>query len=286
MTAPVYYAPATLEEALALLENWGNEAAVVAGGQEVVPLLTAGRIAPRVLVDLRRLDTLTGITEEPETLRLGARVTHREIASSPVVRGRWSLLAQAAAAIGGGIQVQNRGTLGGALCTAHPAYDYAPCLVALEAVVVLASARARRCLPVRTFLIGAGRTARRPDELLLEIRIPAPPPQATAAYRKLRAVWGGPGLVNAACMVRLEGGHLADIQLTVGAVEEVPVVVSLDHIKGAPADAVPEAAAEAAQDCVRHPIEDAAASAAYRRAMAGVMARRAVAAALQARESP
>ncbi|MDQ7829533.1 MAG: FAD binding domain-containing protein [Armatimonadota bacterium] len=286
MTAPVYHAPATLEEALALLGACGDEAAIVAGGQEVVPLLTAGRIAPRMLVDLRRLDALTGITEEPDTLRLGARVTHREIASSPVVRGRWSLLTQAAAAIGGGVQVLNRGTLGGALCAAHPAYDYAPCLVALQAVVVLASARGRRSLPVQTFFTGAGRTARRPDELLLEVRIPAPPPPTTAAYRKLRAVWGGPGVVNAACLVRREGDRLVDIRLTVGAVEETPVVVSLDHLRGAPPDAVPERAAEAAQDLVRHPIEDAAAGAAYRRAMAGVMARRAVAAAMTARESP
>jgi carbon-monoxide dehydrogenase medium subunit len=286
MTAPLYHAPAELEEALALLEACGDEAAVVAGGQEVVPLLTAGRIAPRVLIDLRRLEALTAIVEESDTLRVGARVTHREIASSPVVGARWSLLTQAATAIGGGVQVQNRGTLGGALCTAHPAYDYAPCLVVLQAVVVLASARSRRCLPVRTFLTGAGRTARQPDELLLEVRIPAPPPQTTAAYQKLRAVWGGPGLVNAACLMRLEGDQLADIRLAVGAVEEVPVVVSLDHLKGAPADAVPEGAAETAQDLVHRPIEDAAASAAYRRAMAGVMARRVAAAALQARESP
>ena len=287
MTAPLYYVPAHVEEALSLLEAYGDEAVLVAGGQEVVPLLTAGRIAPRVLIDLRRLEALTAIVEEPDTLRVGARVTHRGIASSPVLDARWSLLTQAATAIGGGIQVQNRGTLGGNLCTASPAYDYAPCLVALQAVVVLASARARRCLPVETFLTGAGRTARRPDELLLEVRIPGPPPETTAAYRKLRAVLGGAGLANAACLVRLDGGHLADARLVVGAVEEVPVVVSLDHLRGAPAAVVPGGAAEAAQDLVRRPIEDAAASAAYRRAMAGVMARRAIAAALQqARESP
>jgi carbon-monoxide dehydrogenase medium subunit len=282
MSMPEYYAPSTVAEAVALLQVWRDEATILAGGQDVMPAMNQGRLWPRRIVDVKHLDELRGIAVD-EHVTIGARMTHREIERSPVIRTASPLLAAAARQIGGGIQVRNRGTIGGALCAANPAYDFAPCLLALEATCALAGPEGVRSVAVAKFFPAAGVTARRPDELLVSVRMPPCLPGAGWAYEKLKFTDGGYGIAGAAVTVTLTVDRTcAAVRVAVGGAEPVPRRLTdvetavtgrrLDGTVLADAGAMAEAA-------IVDPIDDVLADGAYRRAMVGVLVRRALAAA-------
>jgi CO/xanthine dehydrogenase FAD-binding subunit len=178
----VYLRPTRLEPALAELAR--APCTVIAGGTDVYPACV-GADPPAPLLDISLLAQARGVdsTTDPARLRIGALTTWSDLLRRPLPRYARTL-AQAAQEVGG-IQIQNRGTLGGNLCNASPAADGVPPLLALDARVELASQRGVRTLPLEAFVLGNRRTARAADELLTAVEMPARSPRAVSCFLKL-----------------------------------------------------------------------------------------------------
>src|SRR5438270_8193405 len=147
-----YSAPATLQEALALIE--GGERKILAGGMSLIPLMKLRLASPGEVVDLGRVPGLGGITEGEGVVRIGAMTTHHEVEISPVIRARCPLLGETAGYIGD-VQVRNMGTMGGSIAHADPAADYPAALLALEARIRLVSANSDRVVDAADFFVDA-----------------------------------------------------------------------------------------------------------------------------------
>jgi carbon-monoxide dehydrogenase medium subunit/2-furoyl-CoA dehydrogenase FAD binding subunit len=280
-----YYRPETIDEALRLLNEMGPEAKVLAGGQDVLPLMNQGKLAPMNIVDLKRLKSLSGISTDNGRIVIGALTTHRSIEKSAAVQTGCGLLAEAASQIGGGLQVRNRGTIGGALCSGNPVYDFAPCLRALDAELRLLSIDGERRLDCSDFFQEAHKTALRPNELLMEVIVPVSGRNAGFSYKKLKFSDGCYSIASAACVLELSSGGSCDrIRLALGGVSAIPQRVGKLEAELAGSglsDSALSLATKAAEQAVSDPITDVHADGEYRRAMAGVMARRALAAAFE-----
>ena len=261
-----YSAPAELSEAVDLLAATGEDTTIVGGGTWVVPELHNGRRSPRHLLDLRRLELDECMRDGAETV-VGAATTYSAIEAAADAP---ALLRAMAAGITGGAQIRNQGTIGGSACYANPASDVPGVLVALDATLRLRSSGGARDIAAAEFFTGPYATALRPDELLEHVRVPEAASALSHGYVKLKLVAGSWPIVTAAALV----GHRGAItMLVVGAAAACPVRIAVD----AEADAVEiERAASAAID---EPWADALADGEYRRAVAGVIAKRAVAAA-------
>ena len=274
-----YRRPDSLDEALDLLAEHGDDAAVLSGGQEIVPRLNLGGEAPGMLVDIGRLGELARIRSLDGLLSLGARATHSQLAQSSDVHNRVGLLAEAAGAIGGGTQVRNRGTVGGAIAAANPVYDYPACLLALDTTVHLASRDEHRALAFADF-VGADGAARRADELISEVSVQAPPSTHGFAYEKLTFGAGCYLIAGVACIVdRSSDTSPGGVRLAVGGVSpgpfRLPGVESLVSDQELTEELLDEAAAGArrAPDTV---LSDALADGDYRRRVLGPLVKRAL----------
>ena len=169
-----YVAPATLAEALQVLQERGDDAKILAGGHSLIPLMKLRLARPKLLVDLRRLNELSGVRQSGVGLVIGAMTTHAEIAGSAAVAQVAPALAQAAQQIGDR-QVRARGTIGGSLAHNDPAADLPAVMLALDADMVLRSAAGERVVPAGSFFRGMLETDLRPNELLVELRVAAAP---------------------------------------------------------------------------------------------------------------
>ena len=163
-----YHRPDSLEEALRLLAEHGDEAKVLAGGQSLIPVMKLRLAAPAHLVDIGRLG-LDTIAEADGNLAIGALARHRDLECSDLVEARYPVMAAAAPLISDPI-VRNLGTIGGSLCHADPAGDWGSVMIALQGSVVLRSERGERELPISEFFQDTFTTALEPDEILTEIR--------------------------------------------------------------------------------------------------------------------
>jgi carbon-monoxide dehydrogenase medium subunit len=254
-----YHAPASLSEASELLAS--GDAAVLAGGTWLVPLMTRGERSPGRVLDLRGLG-LPGIAEDGGGVRIGAMTTYSDLVASGVVRRRLPLLWTAAAGITGGAQIRNLGTIGGSACFATPASDMPACLVALGAVLHVHGASGEREIPAPAFFLDAFRTALAGDELLTALTIPAQ--GGPSGYCKFKLCEGSWPVVTAAAV----GGRERP-SVTVGGAQRVPLRIDVEG--GEPAD-VAALVAERLAD----PWEDELAPARYRQSIAPVIARRAL----------
>jgi CO/xanthine dehydrogenase FAD-binding subunit len=180
-----YIAPGTLPEALALLARNGSDAAILAGGTDLlVEFRRPDRNGKPVVLDISRIGALGGIAEERGAIIVRPLTTHAHLEHSALVRSAAPLLAQAAGAIGSP-QIRNRGTVGGNIMNAATCADTVPPLLALDAVVTLSSSAAVRQLRLGELFVEPYRTAAAPDEILTEIRFPALPADARSAFLKL-----------------------------------------------------------------------------------------------------
>jgi len=276
-TGTHYHAPTDLDEALSMLADL-TDPTVLAGGQDLVRAMNLGDVHPSHIVDVSGLDGLDGIAADGDGIEIGALVSHESLADSALVADGCPLLVAAKETIGGGQQIHNRGTVGGAVCSAEPVYDYPPCLVALDGTLVAESADGSREIPAAEFFQGAGETALQPDELLTRIVVPELD-GAGAAYEKLKYTEGCYNVASAAAAVTLDGGVIADVRLALGGIEPRPR--RLDDVESLVAGEqlgadLAASAAEAASTAVESPRVDIHADGEYRRSMAGVMARRAL----------
>jgi carbon-monoxide dehydrogenase medium subunit len=201
-----YTAPATLEEALGLIASGDRK--ILAGGMSLIPLMKLRLAAPSEVVDLGRVPGLAGITESGGTVRIGAMATHQSIMSSPVIRARCPLLAEAAAQIGD-VQVRNMGTIGGSIAHADPAADYPASLIALEAQVRLVSANSDRVIPVSEFFVDAFTTAIEPGEIVLEVLAPVEESDEGHRYEKVAHPASGFAVVGIAVRIKLIAGKIS-----------------------------------------------------------------------------
>jgi xanthine dehydrogenase small subunit len=266
---PPIEVPRHLAEAYALLS--GSDLTPIAGGTDVMVRIT-GELGPTPgrMLDLSRLEELSGIEMRDGSLVLGARTTYTEIRRSAPCRDHLPVLAEAAATIGAA-QIQNRGTLGGNVVNASPAGDMLPVLLACDAMLVLGSGRGEREVAARDFFVGYRRTALAADELLLRIRIPLPPGRQVrfrkVGTRRAQAIskvvlaiaWRDAGPAGWSD-VRVALGSVAPTPIRVGAVESI--------LEGARPD--PEVADRAAQALAAsiEPIDDVRSTAEYRRVVA------------------
>ena len=265
-----YRAPTSLAEAAEILRA-GN-VTVLAGGTDLMPQTRAGRLQfQRVLMNVRRVPELQGIAEQGGAVRIGALVTITQLLESALVRQRLGILWQACDHFASD-QIRNAATIGGNLCNASPAGDTLVPLLALDARVELAAKPTgtleTRGMPLAQFLLGPGRTARAPGELVAAIEVPLPPPGFAGEFYKHGT---RPGLdiaaISIAAGARRDGAVLRDVRIAFGAVAPTPIRAPRTEavLEGrAPDAATLEAAAQAALAEVR-PISDVRASDWYRR---------------------
>ena len=271
-----YVAPATVEEALGVLAEHGDEAKVLAGGQSLVPLLNYRLAKPRVVVDVNGLP-LDGVRVKTDRLRLGALTRHATLQESDEIAGACPVLREAAALIGN-VRVRTLGTVGGSLAHGDPAAELPMAMVALDARIGIAGRAGRRTVAARDFFTGYLTTALAPDELLTEIEIPTTRDMGWAVEEISRRA-GDFAIVAVTALIRLDGrGRVDDARLAFAGVGPAPVRVpsAEDLLRGAePTAESTGQAADAARDALA-PESDVFVSGAYSRFLAGVLARRAL----------
>lgn len=218
-----YHRPASVDEALALLAEHGDEAKVLAGGQSLVPLMNFRLARPAHLVDVLGLDELAYIRRQDGTLRIGAATRQATVERSPLVAARWPLLVHALECVAHP-QIRARGTIGGSIAHADPAAELPVVIAALGATIHARSARGRRAIPWHEFFEAELTTSLAPDELVTEVEIPAPPTGAGSSFQEYAPRHGDFGLAGAAALVTLDGsGSCASLALSLLAAGPAPV---------------------------------------------------------------
>ncbi len=268
----MWFSPDSLAGATALLAEHGEALRVIAGGTDLMVERKLGGADPAAgWLDISRLPPLKGISTEGGGLRIGAATSLRRIGQSAEVRARFPLLA-ASAAVTGATPIQNRATLGGNLANASPAADNPPALLVYDASVELTGPAGTRRLPYREFHLGYKRTARRPDELLAAVHLPAPPASgAVQFYRKVgtRQAQAIAKLSLAALLV-WDGGRLASAAFGLASVAPVPAqlpTLGAWLVGKEPGQIRPDTVRELLAKDIQ-PLDDIRSTAAYRREVA------------------
>jgi len=279
MNAFDYRAPRSLDEALAVLGEYGEDARAVAGGTALVTMMRQRLVQPRCLVSLRDVQGL-GRIEANGGLRLGALVTHREAELSPLVRERLPVLAETFRRVAT-VRIRHMATIGGALAHADPNQDPPVTLLALGATVEIRGARGSRELPLAEFFRDYYETALAAGELVTAIKVPPPPPASGSAFLKfLPRTADDYATVAAAAIVTLEqdGVRCREARIALGSVGVTPLRATSAEalLRGEPlGEDLLKAAGEAAKTAV-DPLSDHRGSAAYKREMTAVMVGRAL----------
>ena len=199
-----YFAPSTTQEAIGLLQQYGEDAKILAGGQSLIPLMKFRLAAPAYLIDLQSVPGLATLRENDGALVLGAMVRESTLDASPMIRQRFPGIADASAVVADPL-VRNFATIGGNLAHADPANDHPAMMLALRAEMVAEGPNRRRGIPIDDFLIDTFQTALAPDEVLTEIRVPPLPAHSGSAYVKFERKVGDYAIAAVAVQVSLDG---------------------------------------------------------------------------------
>ncbi len=269
-----YHKARGIGEALDLLRRYGEGAAVLAGGTDILVEWKNGLRSPTHLIDIKGILSLEGIRLHPEgSLRIGPLTSLEDLSRSPLLEKGWSLLAKAASKIGSW-QVRNRGTLGGNICHASPCGDTLPALLCLEATLIIAGKEGERVIPLEDFFLGPGQCALAPGEIFTGVLLPAAPGGSRGVYEKFslrRAM--DLAVVGVAVLgaVDPKEGVFSDIRIGLGAIAPTPLRARKAEalLKGARAsqEMIREAAECAKEESA--PITDIRGSEWYRREMVG-----------------
>ncbi|MGZ8651942.1 MAG: FAD binding domain-containing protein [Actinomycetota bacterium] len=277
-----YHRPTTLDEALSLLATHGDDAKVLAGGQSLIPIMKLRFATPAHVIDINRIEGLDGIEEQDGSLRIGALVRHNQLVADDIIGARYPTLAAAAPQIADPL-VRNLGTIGGSLTHADPSGDLGAVMLALGASVILKSSTGEREVPIDEFLVDTFQTAIAPNEVLTEIRVPAPAAKAGGAYLKLERKVGDFATVAAAIYLELNNGSIgkAGIALTSVGLTNIKATAAEASLVGAiPGDGVFAEAGRLAAEAT-NPIADVRGSAEYKRHMVEVYVKRGLASAFE-----
>jgi carbon-monoxide dehydrogenase medium subunit len=198
-----YLRPKTIPEAVAMLQQHGDEAKILSGGQSLIPMMKLRLARPGYLIDINRLPGLSYVKEESGYLKIGGLTREAELEASPLVRSKYAILLDTAHVIADP-QVRNLATVGGNLAHGDPANDHPATMVALGAQVVATGPKGERVIPIENFFLSLFSTALQHEEILTEIRIPVPPPRSGGAYFKLERKVGDFATVAVAAQLTLD----------------------------------------------------------------------------------
>jgi carbon-monoxide dehydrogenase medium subunit len=270
--------PKSLEEALEMLAKYGSESKLLAGGQSLIPLLKLRLTKPKYIIYLGKLRELSYVEERADYIAVGALTTHFEIERSEILASKCPLLSEVASKIGD-LQVRNMGTIGGSLAHADPAADYPAALTALEAEVVIRSLKETRVVKVSDLIKGVYTTDLRPDEMIVEVRVPRLGGRVGTAYEKLAFRATDYAIVGVAAVLELDQeGRARRVRLGLTGVSDKPIrprgVEEELEGKLVNEDLIVKASKKASEGL--NPPSDIRASSEYRRAMAEVLAKRAL----------
>jgi carbon-monoxide dehydrogenase medium subunit len=278
-----YVVPASLGDAVNLLQKYAGRAKVLAGGHSLIPMMKLRLAGPEFLIDIGRIPELAYVKEETGRIRIGALTTHHAIQTSDAVQRRLRALADAAALIGD-VQVRNKGTIGGSIAHADPAADYPASVLALDATVVTLGPNGERQLPGSKFFVDMMTTALEQNEIVREIQIPVKTGRIGSAYLKMAQKASGFAICGAAAVVELNAsGALSDVAIGITGVGSHAFRANKAEaaLKGQkPTRDILKAACDKASDGIIA-LDDIHASADYRLDLARIYARRAVEAAIE-----
>jgi carbon-monoxide dehydrogenase medium subunit len=272
-----YHDPKTVPEVIGLLASLDN-AKLLAGGQSLMPMLNLRYVLPDHLIDLNRVEGLSGIREFGEGMEVGAMTRQRDLEFSDLVRRRFPLMHEAILCIGHR-QTRNRGTIGGSLCHLDPSAELVSCALTLDATVRVASPEGEREIAFSDFPVAYMIPAIEPTELVTALRFNAWPEDHGAAFIEFARRHGDFALVSSAVMLQLDdAGKIARTAVTIGGMGTIPVRAHDAErllIGQIPGNALFREAAEA---CRRiEAIDDIHAPARYRQHLAAVLTERALA---------
>jgi aerobic carbon-monoxide dehydrogenase medium subunit len=217
-----YYVPSSLADALSLLSNTEN-AKVLAGGQSLITLMKLRLVAPNSLIDINRITELSYIREENGKIAIGALIRHDQVATSDLIRQKYTLLAEAAGMIADQ-QVRNRGSIGGSLAHADPSADLPTACTALNAEINLVSENGVRTVAAKEFFLDFFTTALRENEIIKQVCIPIPPPRSGGAYTKLTKGHNDFALVAVAAQSTLSPSDTCEaVNVVLGGVASKPI---------------------------------------------------------------
>jgi len=275
--------PQSVDECVRTLAQQGPETKLLAGGTDLLPQLKNGLLKPARVIDLSGVAQLRAIeSANGQGLRIGSAVTARTLELDRTVQGRYLSLAESGALVGS-VQVRNLATLGGNLCNAAPSADMAPPLLALDAEAIIVGPRGERRVPVATFFTGVRKTVLAPDELLVELALPATGPNSGGNYlrhtprRELDIA-----VVGVASQLTLANGVCAKARIALAAVAPVPLRATGAERALEGQRVTPELIARAADLALEaaRPISDQRGSADFRRHLVRVLTRRTLTTAL------
>ena len=278
-----YLRPKTLSEAIGLLQQYGDDAKILSGGQSLIPMMKLRLARPGYLVDINRITGLSHIKEEGGYLRIGGLTREAELEASPLVRAKYPIIIDTAHVIADP-QVRNLATVGGNLAHGDPANDHPATMVALGAQVVATGAKGERVIPIEDFFLTLFSTALQHEEILTEIRIPIPPPRSGGAYLKLERKVGDFATAAVAVQLTLDDkGACQNVGIGLTNVGPTPVKAreAEDFLRGKKLDEanIAQAAQLAADESdpsadLRGPVE-------YKKGLVKELAKRALTRALQ-----
>jgi carbon-monoxide dehydrogenase medium subunit len=276
-----YFSPRTVDEALTLLEQHGDDAKLLAGGQSLLPMMKLRIASPRYLIDVNRIDGLAGLRREGDRLVIGALCRHADILASPIVRDHLPIMFDAANQTAD-VQVRNRGTVAGSLAHADPAGDWPAALMTLDTTVTIAARGGTRTAPLADFIVDAYTTTLAPGEMVIEVSVGIPAQPCGGAYLKFEKRAGDFAVASVGVQFALEGDRCRSAAISLGAVGATPIRARAAEalLEGAPPS---PALLEEAEQRVREaaePFADTRGSVDYKRHLAGVLFRRSFATAL------
>jgi carbon-monoxide dehydrogenase medium subunit len=275
--------PQSLDDCLKILADHGGRAKLLAGGTDLLPQMKNGLLKPALVVDLSGIDRVRRVDNGSGGLRIGAAVTARELEVHPALGGAYRSIAESAALVGS-LQVRNLATVGGNLCNAAPSADMAPPLVALEAQAVIAGAKGERRVPIADFFTGVRQTVLAPNELLVELVVPAPGPNSGGQYlrhtprRELDIA-----VVGVASQLTMANGRCAKARIALASVAPTPVRATAAEGALEGQALTPELIERAATLAIEaaKPISDQRGSIEFRKHLVRVLTRRTLTTALQ-----
>ena len=274
-----YYAPSTLREAIELLEKFGDDAKILAGGQSLIPMMKLRIVEPKIVIDLNKISGLSYIKEEDGFLKIGALTRYYQVEESDLVRRRYPLLYEAVIQIADPV-VRNMGTVGGNVCHSDPANDLPAVMLAYNAEMLVEGPQGERVIKAQEFFQGPYQTALQRSEILKEIRIPAAKPRSGGSYLKLERRAGDFAIAGSAVQVVLDSNDrfeyvgigltsLGPSAIKVSEAEKLLIGRSVSDM-----DAINQAAEIAYK--VSEPVSDIRGPDWYKREMAKVLTRRGI----------
>ena len=269
-----YHRPSSLTEAVSLLAKYGDDGRVIAGGHSLIPMMKLRLAQPAHLIDLAGIGGLAGVCEDGAELVIGALTTQHDLLASDLVRERCPLLHETAVLIADP-QVRYRGTIGGNVANGDPGNDMPAVMQCLDATYVVHGPSGERRIAAREFYEAAYFTKLAGDEILVGIRIPAPPSGHGWAYEKQKRKVGDYATAAAAVVLTLDGGRCSHASVALTNLGQTPILVETALVGTAVEDAA-IAAACAAAEAASDPVADMRGPVDYRRHLAGVMTDRAL----------